>query len=201
MLSKETKSLKIYLDLDGVVANFHSSLARILNGFYDTIVIMDRYHVQLPFRQLVLAAKQSIKYNRFYSKHMIKHLATNEVHEFAKWFLTGNEYFWTVLPIMPHAEELIQFARQYDYYFLTIPFDEASKPGKIKWINKRFGIPIEEIEQRIIFEKDKWKYATANSILIDDTLKNVEMFKEHGGMIIHHKSIKDTLQKLKLILP
>lgn len=48
--------------------------------------------------------------------------------------------------------------------------------------------------------KDKGRYATKDSILIDDTQKCIDAFRTEGGTAILHVSAEDTIKQLKEIL-
>ena len=52
----------------------------------------------------------------------------------------------------------------------------------------------------VIFSHDKYEYAVKDgkaAILIDDYEKNVRLYKEHGGHIVHHvDSAKNSLKTL-----
>ena len=60
------------------------------------------------------------------------------------------------------------------------------RKGKEKWIKRELGL---DINSRAIFSHDKYEYANKGgepTILIDDYDKNIRLFKEHGGITIHH---------------
>lgn len=172
--------------MDGVIADFHNSLSSIMNQYY---LICD------PI-DLIYKARKSIGDRDFIKTDININTTTKEIYEFVKWYLTDNEKFWINLPIIPKSQKLISLIKKYNYYILTAHFDEASKLGKIKWAFKYFQIP----EEKMIFEKEKWKYANSNSLLIDDTLEQIEKFVKCGGLTIHHKNMKTTLSTLHSIL-
>jgi len=49
-------------------------------------------------------------------------------------------------------------------------------------------------------KRHKIKYATADSLLIDDTISNVEDFVKNGAVGIHHTNVDNTIEKLKISL-
>jgi hypothetical protein len=46
----------------------------------------------------------------------------------------------------------------------------------------------------------KYKWATPNSIIIDDTLSVIEDWEKAGGIAIHHKNTEQTLAELSILL-
>lgn len=193
----------IYLDMDDVLTDFSGCLAQTMNDYYKVVKYAERKCIDLPFKKLILEARESVGNRKFVRNDMIYDLATLEVHKFSKWFLTNNECFWINLSSFFRIHKLFKFA-QHEFlgcYFLTSPTDEASKIGKMKWLQKTFEyIESSALATKVIFEKDKWKYAKDDTILIDDSIKNVNLFKEHGGIAIQHKNISKTIRNLKEIL-
>ena len=72
---------------------------------------------------------------------------------------------------------------------------EGSRNGKIAWVQNNLGAQYE-----VILEEDKWKYASSNRLLIDDTFEKVKTWSDEGGIVIHHVNTEDTLKKLKQFL-
>ena len=70
----------------------------------------------------------------------------------------------------------------------------SSYEGKEFWIKQNLGnIPF-------ILSDNKEKYATKNSILIDDMERNISRWNAAGGIGILHKSATETINKLKKII-
>jgi len=68
---------------------------------------------------------------------------------------------------------------------------------KIKWLRKH-GI---NYKANIVSgRKEKAEYATPETVLIDDTEDVLRHFTQAGGHGILHKNVKDTIQKLDLLL-
>ncbi len=103
--------------------------------------------------------------------------------------------FWANLPWMPGTEDTLwKHIKKFNPTLLTAPsLDPSSKLGKQEWVDKHIpGTPI-------IFKqaKDKKDLAKPNAILIDDREDNIKSWVDAGGIGIHHKSIEDTIEKLK----
>lgn len=104
--------------------------------------------------------------------------------------------FWEELEWMPGGKELWGYIKQFDPIILTTPGGnlESCKKQKNKWVNQKLGrIPVK-------FSNNKSKFATSNSILIDDMSYNTEPFEEAGGYAILYRNVDETLDELNNIL-
>lgn len=69
--------------------------------------------------------------------------------------------------------------------------------GKTKWIHMNLG----SIKNIIVDSWDmKQNYATPTDILIDDALRNINQWKDKGGIGILHTDSLSTIEQLKTIL-
>jgi beta-phosphoglucomutase-like phosphatase (HAD superfamily) len=154
---------KIWLDMDGVIADFEKRYKELYN--------------MLP--------KESEKQKRF--------------EHFFDDFIAHNNF--ATLDIMPGAYDLIAFLKS-----LTIPTEILSstssekrdpqiRPQKLQWLESH-GIHFPAI--LVPGAKNKAKYATPDSILIDDMEKNCDDFRAAGGFAILHKDVPTTLAILRL---
>ena len=86
--------------------------------------------------------------------------------------------FWESLEPYPWAKKLYDTMQKHgEVYILTSPGVCTHAPsGKMVWIENNFG----DIEKLIIC-KDKYRCATKNSILIDDSHKKIDAFRDAGG--------------------
>ncbi len=119
----------------------------------------------------------------------------------------GDDFVWDILDKIDNfwfdmdpkldAEELWNFVLPYNPSILTKPAKSvySCKKDKRKWVDKYLGEDI-----KVLFEQDKSKYATPNSILIDDQEKNISKWETAGGIGILHKNSQDTIKQLKEIL-
>ena len=60
-----------------------------------------------------------------------------------------------------------------------------------------FGFSSSKIN--LVLRAEKKNFANANSVLIDDMMKNVKEFEENGGIGVHHTSAANTIKQLKKI--
>jgi 5'(3')-deoxyribonucleotidase len=99
--------------------------------------------------------------------------------------------FWTNLPLLPHAKELVKFVKENfgDYYILSKPLenDPRSATGKRAWIRAHFQDtpPVD-----VILTANKAAHAMSGdvaNILIDDFGKYIDSWREAGGVGIKYK--------------
>lgn len=104
--------------------------------------------------------------------------------------------FWVDMEWEEGAKALWQFSKPYQPTILSAPSrSPLCKKGKRIWCAKHLGSSIP-----VILDKHKEKYASPNSILIDDRKDNVKKWINAGGIGILHISSQTTLVKLKKIL-
>jgi len=104
--------------------------------------------------------------------------------------------FWIDLEWMPDGKKLWNFIKDYNPEILSTPGGdiELCKKQKKEWIHHEIGdIPIH-------FSFHKEKYASKNSILIDDMPKNTVPWEESGGIAILHTSADSTMNALNKLL-
>lgn len=99
--------------------------------------------------------------------------------------------FWTKLPLLPHAKDLLHFIKENygDYYILSKPLegDPRSEPGKRAWIREHLQ---DVMPAKMIFTADKQRFAYVGgqpNILIDDFGKNIDLWKMNGGIGIKYR--------------
>jgi 5'(3')-deoxyribonucleotidase len=92
--------------------------------------------------------------------------------------MAEGQSFWESLDQYPWAKKLFDTMQKHgNVYILTSPGVCTDAPsGKMVWIQNNFG----DIEKLIIC-KDKYRCATKNTILIDDSYKKIDAFREAGG--------------------
>jgi cytidyltransferase-like protein len=104
----------------------------------------------------------------------------------AKWWITLN---W-----MSDGKQLWDYVKKYNPELLSAPSrEEASRMGKRVWVKRELpGVKL------ILRSADKkQEFASPNSILIDDREKNIEQWKNAGGIGILHTDAASTIKKLK----
>lgn len=106
----------------------------------------------------------------------------------------AGESWWTELNWMSDGKKLWSYIKKYSPTILSAPSrNESSKIGKRKWVKKNIG----SVNLILVPSYEKKNYSSKNSILIDDTLKNINEWERSGGIAIHHKSTQSTLKMLK----
>ena len=104
--------------------------------------------------------------------------------------------WWANLDWMPDGKELWNYILPYNPTILTAPSKgEACPKGKKIWTERELGGEIP-----VIIERDKYKYAEPNNILIDDTKQKIDDWIDAGGIGIWHKNTRDTIKQLEEIL-
>lgn len=166
MLLEEIKNkFKIYVDMDGVLADFEKGFAKLSNG--------DGKKQESMTKEEVWNLINSEKPDTFYSD----------------------------LEKMPDADELWNFIKKYKPEILSSTGnsnEQSRAEQKRLWVQQYFG---DNIATNFVNKSAlKAKYATPNSILIDDRKKSIDPWIEAGGIGILHKSAKDTIKQLKKIL-
>jgi 5'(3')-deoxyribonucleotidase len=148
---------QLYLDCDGVLANFDRGVRDLLGASPDQYIArhgMDRFWEQLA------------RAPDFYAR----------------------------LPLMPGAMELFEAVRHFDPVILTgLPRGNWAADQKVRWAAEHFP------GTRIIttMAVDKRKHAKRGDVLVDDQLMHRHLWEEVGGIFIHHRSVRETLDALE----
>jgi phosphoglycolate phosphatase-like HAD superfamily hydrolase len=155
---------KIYVDLDGVLCDFHKRYNEVFNVCPET-------------------------------------LSNKQFHrQFDKFIVDMN---FATLEMMPDALQLLSALDSLEVpkEILSSTASEARhdvvSKQKIIWL-KKHGITY---KQNFVPGKSlKYKFATPNSIIIDDTVSVIDDWNEAGGIGILHKSAETTIDKLKSLM-
>jgi 5'(3')-deoxyribonucleotidase len=141
-------------------------------------------------------------FNHVAEFHNVEHYNDMSDREWDHFFQHTNAYkLFRDLPTFPTANKLLEMVKELagGYKILSSPlnFDrEGSIKGKREWLEKHITVPADEI----IFEHEKYKYATRNgkpNILIDDFRKNITAWNKAGGIGIKYQADEDSLDDLK----
>lgn len=193
------KKTQIYCDMDGVIVDFESGAVDYINADLATPSRVPAGQVKL-FHEL----QSKLKSLERDQKITISDLTRNpekkikEVRRYMYRRLEDNFEFWRKLPWTKDGRSLWRHLSTLDpqVKILTAPMQgEGSRNGKIAWVQKNLGKQYE-----VILEEDKWKHAAINRILIDDTFEKVRDWSNNNGIVIHHVSAEDSLDRLRQLL-
>jgi len=101
--------------------------------------------------------------------------------------------FWSTMEWMPGMQRVWNVISKYGATILSSPADGEDSPnGKLDWVKKH--IPGTEV----VFRKSqkKQEFSGPNKILIDDLKRNIDQWRDKGGIAIHHISVEKTLKEL-----
>jgi 5'(3')-deoxyribonucleotidase len=159
--------MKIYLDMDGVVADFTAGLCAAFN---------------IPFTNHPYSMPHGLwDYVEYVKKHY--GVPWDQVKQ-----ACSDPSFWTELPALPKADRLYNYlSTRHDVQFLTTPTGDPTSVfgGKRRWLEKR-GWVMPHDKRMILLEKGETKeqYARPDTVLLDDQDKNVQEFRHGGGLAI-----------------
>jgi len=133
------------------------------------------------------------------------HMEPREAEKNKKFDCQFNEFIDTqqfaTLDLMPGAMVLVDYLKT-----LSIPTEILSSTGRQESFDavskqKKIWLDTHNITFKQNFvpgKKHKYKYATPESIIIDDTWSVIEDWRNAGGIGIWHTSVPETLAILKL---
>lgn len=156
ILSEKNKSLIIFIDVDGVLANWIKAACETCDVDFNDEKI-----------------RQDIKDN----DGNIDFLMPND-KLWPKIDKQGIDW-WANLEVLPWAKDLYNKMKEIsdEFCVLTSPsYSHYSAAGKVIWLDKNFSNNTE-----YLMGKNKHFCAKENAILIDDSPKNIEKFNENGG--------------------
>ena len=158
---------KIYVDLDGVLADFVKGVAQLLDGGYSE----EKYESDPKYRSKMWKA----------------------VEDYAK---EGGK-LWLELDPMHDAKQLWNYVKDYGPEILSATGNPeyGAAPQKLEWVAQHVDPNVKVNLTRK--SADKAEYAAPNYILIDDKEKSIGPWKAAGGIGILHTSAANTIQQLK----
>ena len=109
-------------------------------------------------------------------------------------------HFYRFLPLMPDAMKLWNFVKQFNPYFLTAMSNylQTSREDKEQWLSQHFHVHGPKVII-VAYPHDKYKHSGPGKILVDDNAKNCDEWVRAGGIAIHHKTVDDTIRRLKVL--
>ena len=106
--------------------------------------------------------------------------------------------FYFGLPLMDDAIELFEGVRHLDPIILTgLPRGNWAADQKVRWAAEYFP------GTRIIttLARDKRDHAKEGDVLVDDQTRHRHLWEEVGGVFVHHKDARTTLEELGRYFP
>ncbi len=142
---------RIYLDLDGVLADFVGAMCK--------------------------AHKRTSPYPERKGEMELSKLWGISDSEF--WAPSRGEGFWLAMEKLPRADEIVgravtRVGSVNRVYIATSPSaDRYSRSGKHGWVERWFPA----LKSRVVIIKDKWMLARPGRMLVDDTPKHVDSWR------------------------
>jgi 5'(3')-deoxyribonucleotidase len=106
--------------------------------------------------------------------------------------------FYFNLPVREGANTLFQAVEHLDPIILTgLPMGNWAADQKVRWAAQHFP------GTRIIttLARDKRNHAKEGDVLVDDQDRHRHLWEEIGGVFIHHKSARTSIEQLKAYFP
>lgn len=169
-----TNTYEIFVDLDGVLADFVVGVNRALEVVHNGSVVHveGAYDTNPKYRSLMWSTVA-----RYQNDH-------------------GGE-LWYELPMMEDARELWTYVEPHNPQILSATGNPqyGADDQKIRWVSEQLGDHVVVNLTRKSHEKAE--YAAPHRILIDDRKKSIGPWIEAGGIGILHKSAEKTIRQLK----
>ena len=110
----------------------------------------------------------------------------------------AHDDFYARLPLMADAMELFEAVQHLNPIILTgVPrykLDEGwSARQKLKWADQYFP----DLEIITCLSANKRDHMEAGDVLVDDNLQYKDLWVEHGGIFIHHRSAASSIAELR----
>jgi hypothetical protein len=106
--------------------------------------------------------------------------------------------FYARLPLMADAKLLFDAVAHLDPIILTgLPIGNWAAPQKVRWAEEHFpGAHIITCMAR-----DKYRHMKGADVLVDDRANHRDKWEAAGGIFVHHKDARNSLDQLAEIYP
>jgi hypothetical protein len=106
--------------------------------------------------------------------------------------------FYGRLPLMADARQLFDAVAHLDPIILTgLPLGNWAAPQKVRWAEEHFpGTHIITCMAR-----DKYRHMKGADVLVDDRANHRDKWEDAGGIFIHHRDARSSLERLAEIYP
>lgn len=157
-MQREKRTLDILLDMDGVVVDWVTPVARLFGREKDEL-IPNWPRGKFDIENVLPGVTSDILWSKINER---------------------GEDFWAEMPEMPWARRLYDGCKERgNVYFLTAPSNKGGcLAGKLRWMQKFTG---DEWFKNYLIGKPKFLCGKPGSILVDDADKNIDAFNEEGG--------------------
>ena len=169
-MKKDLKRFTVFLDMDGVVANWYDGFESLFtSGLTDNdLNEEEKVEARNYFRKNQFVESCPLRERKFWGQW--KELSNRD-----------NGKWWRELDPLPWAKQLYESIYECPFVeevgFLTSP----GKDYTLCWEQKRQWLKENIGTDNVVITPYKYHCAKRGTILIDDTWKHVEKFKEHGG--------------------
>ena len=145
---------QIFLDMDGVIADFDAGVRRWFNiNWHPT--------------------EWSIDYEGVF------HLTQEEF-----WNTLDNEFFWKTMPLTHYCKSILSVVAPFKPCILSAAVVPAAFAGKLKWLEEYYAEAVDEDRWLFSTHRSKSYCARPGTILIDDNETNCMQWEKHGGTAI-----------------
>ena len=151
---------RIFLDMDGVIANFSDKAISAVSG---------------------CSLEEAAKISDRLVEHDFHGVLGITEDDFWRSIDAMGDQFWAELPPYPWMNELVATIDKFaPWTILSAPSMHPScAAGKMKWIYKHFGSNF----RNFALAPRKWQFArSADQVLIDDKYSNITEWIQHGGI-------------------
>lgn len=159
-------------------------MARVENDKLFDVIYMDVDGVLVDFRTPALRAWDCDVDPDSTPEYSMGKIVGVGGHEFWKRIDALGPSFWRNLPMYPWAEDLLGHCEAFadEVIFVTSPtWSEHSSAGKVLWFHDQFG---RSFRNFMITPRKEFLATYPRSVLVDDSLPNVEKFRGKGGQAV-----------------
>jgi 5'(3')-deoxyribonucleotidase len=112
------------------------------------------------------------------------------------WGRLNNEDFWYNISPTPQFHDILELLSPFEPVLLSSVTHPSPVKGRVKWIERY--LPEYYESGRFILTSAKHYCASWNSILIDDSDENCNLFNEYGGQSILYPQVWNSMYKFAL---
>jgi hypothetical protein len=106
--------------------------------------------------------------------------------------------FYAILPLMPDARLLFDAVAHLEPIILTgLPLGNWATPQKVRWADEHF--PGTHIITRMA--RDKYRHMRGADVLVADRADHRGKWEAAGGIFVHHRNARDSLEQLLEYFP